>query len=154
MVRFRRINTRERRASRRVRASEVIPYGVTRLATGQEIRLVNIALNGGVLIHSKTMLSPGAVVRIKLSTSGSEMILEGRVHRCKVIGLKQAIIQYEAVILLEEGFPEPLAERLQHLNDSNSPTEQCSQEFNPDVVMLPDTAQLWILNGHGAEVPA
>jgi len=154
MVRFRRINTKERRASRRVLASDVIPQGITRLTSGQVVRLMNIALNGGILINSKTMLSPGASIRLRLKMPESEMILEGRVHRCKVIGLKMAKIQYEAVILLEKGFPEPLKEKLSQLDGENSFAGNLSEAISPDSIKLQDTAHLWILNSPDAEAQA
>jgi len=137
-----------------VLASDVLPQAETKLATGQEVRLINIALSGSILINSKTMLSPGSLVRLKLSIPDSAMILEGRVHRCRVVGLKHAKIQYEAAILLDQGFPEPLAAKLRHLEDGSPAPEESPQEFNPDEASLPGTAQLWILNGQGAEATA
>jgi hypothetical protein len=122
-----------------------MPQSNIRLASGQEVELVNIALNGGVLINSKTMLSPGSFVRLKVNSLESGMVLEGRVHRCKVVGLKQAKIQYEAVILLEDGFPEPLAEMLCHSGTEKRSAGCCSREINPSGVGLPETAELWIL---------
>ncbi len=154
MPRFRRIVTTERRASRRIPASDVLPQAETKLATGQEVRLINFALSGSVLINSKTMLSPGSPVRLKLSIPESAMILEGRVHRCRVVGLKHAKIQYEAAILLDRGFPEPLATLLRHVEDGNSSPEESCQEFKPDEASLPETAQLWILKGQDAEATA
>ncbi len=116
--------------------------------------MINIALNGGILINSKTMLSPGSVVRLRLNIPDSAMLLEGRVHRCRVVGLKHAKIQYEAAILLEGEFPEPLAEILRSLDEESSSLEECSQEISPDGITLPETAQLWIMNGQGSEIVA
>ena len=82
------------------------------------------------------------------------MSLEGRVHRCRVVGLKQAKIQYEAAILIEGGFPEPLAGIMQQLDEGSLSAEQSLQEIDPDSIELPETAQLWVLNSQGAEMPA
>jgi hypothetical protein len=107
---------------------------------------VNLSLNGGILIHSKTMLSPGSFVRLRLDTRENGMVFEGRVHRCKVIGLRQAKIQYEAAIILEAGFPEPMAEILHNWDAEKRSADRCSREANPHGIALPGTAQLWILN--------
>ena len=137
----------ERRTSRRVLASEVIPQGTTRLATGEEVGLVNISLSGAILITTKDMLPPGSVVRLGISIPDAAIDLKGRVQRCRVVGLKQAKIQYEAAVILEGGFPPPLAEKLRHLDEHNPPTEQSSlQDTSPDKMKLPDKAQIWILN--------
>lgn len=154
MSRFRRIITTERRASRRIPASDVLPKVETKLATGLEVRLINLALCGSILIYSKTILSPGSLVRLRLSIPQSVMMLEGRVQRCRVVGLKHAKIQYEAAIILSGGFPEPLAAMLQHLEDENPSTKESSRECSPGDAALPETAQLWILNERGAEATA
>ena len=154
MARLRRINTRERRASRRILATDVIPQGITRLASGHGVRLVNIALNGSILINSKLMLSPGSSVRLKLNLPENEMILEGRVYRCRVVGLKMAKIQYEAAILLENGLPDPLADKLRQVEDGTSAAECSSNDIHPKSVEYPGTAQLWVLDSQCAEAQA
>jgi hypothetical protein len=151
MTKSNRINEKERRASPRIAASEVIPHAVTRLASGQEVELVNISLNGAILINSRIMLAPGSSVRLKMKIPGSSMKLEGRIQRCKVIGLKEAKIQYEAAIILDGGFPQPLAEKLNQLDQENSPIDQpAPQEINLDTLALPETAELWVLNSQEA----
>lgn len=154
MPRFRRIVTAERRASRRVPASDVLPQAEMMLANGQEVRLINISLGGSILINCKTMLAPGSLVRLKLSIPESSMVLEGRVHRCKVVGLKYAKIQYEAAIILDGGLPEPLAAKLNHLEDRTSSSEKSSPDWSLDAASLSGTARLWILNRQGAEETA
>lgn len=145
----------ERRSSPRVPASEVIPHGVTRLATGQEVALMNIGLNGSILINTTIILSPGSLVRLRMNILGISMNLEGHVQRCRVVGLKQTKVQYEAAIILDGGLPQPLAERLQPLDEQNPQAEQSSlQDKNPDAMALKDTAQLWVLNTQEAGTEA
>ena len=52
------------------------------------------------------------------------------------------------------GFPEPLAEILQNLNEESSSREARPQEINPDELTLPETAQLWIMDSQGDEITA
>jgi hypothetical protein len=68
------------------------------------------------------------------------MILEGKVQRCKVVGLKRAKIQYEAAILLDEKFLQLLSEILKPSRAENRSEESCTQELHPH------KAELWILS--------
>ena len=151
MPRFRRINTKERRSSRRIQASDVIPHAITRLASGQKVELVNIGLNGAVLINSAIMLAPGSYIRLRMALPDALVSLEGRVIRCRVVGLKQARIQYEAAIVIDEGLPSLLAEQLQlPETEDASPISPSLQELNPNSMVLPSTAELWVLNAQEA----
>jgi hypothetical protein len=142
---------KERRAAPRFPASEVLPHAVTKLATGQEVELVNISLPGSVLIYANIMLTPGSCIRLRVAIPGSEMNLDGCVQRCKVVGLKQAKIQYEAAIILDEGFPMPLATKmgLSDLKKAPSKLDKAS-DINAQTLPLPETAELWVLNAKGA----
>ena len=154
MARLRRINTKERRASRRVPASKVIPQGIARLNTGHEVALVNIGLNGTILVNTKIMMPPGSCVRLRLKVSKSLINLDGRIQRSRVIGLKQTKILYEAAIILDGGLPQPLVNLLQQPDEASPPAEQPSfLDLHPKG-MLPDTAQLWILNTQGTAAEA
>jgi hypothetical protein len=147
MARIKRVNKDERRASRRVPASEVVPQGITRLSTGQEVKLINISLHGAILIHSNVLLSPGSYVRLRIKIPGSLISLDGRIQRCRVIALKQEKVKYEAGIVLDGGFPQQLAERLQQLDANNPQPEAISlTELNQGAMTPSDTAELWILS--------
>jgi hypothetical protein len=151
-------NTAERRTFRRILASEVIPLGVARLATGQYVGLVNIALNGGVLIHSEVMLNPGSAVRLRLNVPEEYSLnLEGRIQRCRIIGLKQTKIQYEAGIVLDGGLPQPLAERLSQLIEEYPQVEQSTLQSDDPEGRTFSEAHLWILDSQegaeGAQTP-
>jgi hypothetical protein len=147
MARFKRVNAIERRASRRVPASKVVPHGITRLATGQEVKLINISGNGAILINSNVVLLPGSFVRLKMKIPGSLVNLDGRIQRCRVIGLKEERIKYEAAIVLDGGLPQPLAETLRFLDEENPSTKTISlQDMNLGNMPLPDTAELWVLS--------
>ena len=151
MSKLNRVNSKERRSSRRILASEAIPQAVTRLASGQRVELINIGLNGSILINSAIVLSPGSYIRLRMTISNALMTLEGRVVRCRVVGLKQAKIQYEAAVVLDEGLPPLLARALEVPEAEDSPADSPSlQEANPDTMVLPSTAELWILGAQEA----
>jgi hypothetical protein len=144
-----RANGKERRTAPRFTASEVLPHAVTRLATGQEVELVNVSLNGGVLIHTGIMLAPGSCIRLRIALPGTDVNLDGRIQRCKIVGLKQAKIQYEAAIILDEGFPLPLAAKL-GLSDVKKAAAKHNRTTHLNPESLPETAELWVLNAKGA----
>ncbi len=151
MSRFKRVNTIERRSAQRIPATEMIPHAITRLASGQEVELINIGLNGSILINSRKMLAPGSSVRLRMTFPGVKINIEGQVLRCRVVGLKQAKIQYEAAIVFDDGLPPMLAERL-HASDAqdSQSTPDSAQEPNPDMMILPATAELWVLGAQEA----
>lgn len=99
---------RERRASPRIPAEQAIPDAVMRLAAGQEVELININLDGGLLIKSDTMLKPGSYVRLRLDIAGESTTVGGCVRRCRIATIKNSKIYYEAAIILNEKFPLPL----------------------------------------------
>ena len=151
MARSKRINTMERRASRRVLASNVIPQEITRLASGQDVELINISESGSILIYSDVVLLPGSSVRLRMKIPGSLLNLDGRIQRCRVTGLKQEKIKYEAAIIIDGGLPQALAQRIQFLDEEYLPSEVPSlPEINPVFMPLPDTAELWVLNAQEA----
>jgi hypothetical protein len=151
MKKARPANVKERRAAPRFLASEVIPRAVTRLATGQEVELVNISLNGGILITCGIMMGPGSSVRLRVTMPGASMTMDGHVERCRIVGIKQAKIQYEAVIILDEEFPQPLAAKLGLSDAKKSPSKSPkTQDIKPSALPLADAAQLWVLQAKGA----
>jgi hypothetical protein len=154
MPKSKRENTKERRASRRVPAPEVLPKAVARLNTGQEVELVNIGLNGTVLVKTRIMLHPGACVRLRLKLPKEMIHMDGRVQRSRVVGLKQTKIMYEAAVILDGGLPQPLADIVQQTDEQKTPAEPSSVQYpNPQIATLSDSAQIWVLNAQlaGAE---
>jgi hypothetical protein len=155
MAKVKRDKSKERRASRRLPVSQVIPKAIARLNTGQEVELVNIGLNGTVLVKTRIMLHPGAYVRLRLKLPKEMINLDGRVQRSRVIGLKQAKIMYEAAVILPEGLPQPLADIVQRMDERNSSAEQSSTpDLNPDISSLSESAQIWVLNTQAAPAEA
>jgi hypothetical protein len=151
MKKARHANTKERRTSPRFLASEVIPRAITRLATGQEVELVNISLNGAILITCGIMMGPGSCVRLRVTMPGASMTMDGHVERCRIVGLKQAKVQYEAVIVLDEEFPQPLAAKLGLSGAKKSPSKSPKpQDIKPSALPLADAAELWVLQAKGA----
>jgi hypothetical protein len=146
MARIRHVNTRERRSSRRLPANAIVPQGITRLSTGQEVKLININVNGGILIYSHTMLAPGSYVRLKMKIPGSLIHMDGRIQRCRIIDLKKEKVKYEAAIVLDGGLPKQLAERAQFLDRESFASESGSlSESNPGSMPLLEQAEIWIL---------
>lgn len=147
MAKFKRINTKERRAGHRVSAAKVVPTGITRLSTGQEVKLINISHTGAVLIHSNVVLAPGSYVRLKLKIPGLLINMDGRIQRCRAIALKQGKVKYETAVVLDGGLPQELAERLHFLDEGNPQSETISlAELNPEMMRMPDKSELWILS--------
>jgi hypothetical protein len=99
---------RERRASPRIPAEKAVPHGVMKLAAGQEVELVNINAEGGLLIRSEVMLKPGCYVRLRLDIPYASTIMGGCVQRCRIANIRQSKIHYEAAIILDERLPLPL----------------------------------------------
>jgi hypothetical protein len=151
MARLKRVNTRERRTSRRAPAAEVVPNGIAMLSTGQEVKLINISFDGALLIHSQIVLSPGSWVRLKLKTPGSLINLDGCIQRCKVIDLKQEKVKYEAAIVLGGDLPQELAAQWRFFDEENPQPQTISQaELSSGGISLPDTAELWIMSAREA----
>jgi len=151
MARSKRTNTMERRASRRALASIVIPQEITRLASGQDVELINISESGSILIYSDVMLLPGSCVRLRMKIPGSVLNLDGRIQRCRVTDLKQEEIKYEAAIIIDGGLPQALAQRLQFPDEEYPSSEMTSlPEINPVLMSLPDMAELWVVSAQEA----
>jgi hypothetical protein len=143
MPKLKRIVTGDRRAAPRVSASEAVPHRITKLASGQEVKLVNIGINGTILINCTKTLSPGSYTRLKLQVPGAALNLEGRVRRCRVISLKSGKIYYEAAIILDGGLPKLLADRVKQQEVKKPPADQ-PKSPETELKKLPETAQLWV----------
>ena len=96
---------KERRASPRIPASKVIPRGKLKFSSGQEVELVDINVDNGLRIKSKIMLKPGSSVRLRLDVPGGSYNLGGSIRRCRICGINQEEVQYEAAVILDEIVP-------------------------------------------------
>ncbi len=130
----------------------MIPSAVAQLNTGQEVELVNIGLNGTVLIKTRIILPPTANVRLRLRLSKDIVNLDGRIQRSRVVSLKQTKVVYEAAIILDGGLPQPLAAIAQRMNEQTPASEPSSpaQEINPNTSSLVEPAMLWVLDKQSA----
>jgi hypothetical protein len=147
MVKDKQTNTKERRRSCRISAKEALPQAITRLASGLEVELINIGINGSLLIKTKKMLSPGSYIRLSLEASSKDLVLEGRVLRCKVIGVQLSEVGFEAAIILNNGLPAQLVELLgPSIERELSSTQMSTQEEAPGSASSPPTAELWVLD--------
>lgn len=133
------------RSSRRVPASDVVVQETTQPSAGQEVKLVNISLNGAVLIRSKVILPPGSTVLLKITVSGSLIHLEGRVQKSSITAIKGEKINYESAVILDGGLPFELPARLQFLDEANIQLDTApGTETNFDAIPLPEQTQLWV----------
>jgi hypothetical protein len=131
-------NGKDRRSSPRVPASEVIPHGTARLATGQEVELVNFNLNGAILLRSAIALTPGSYVQMRVDIPGSSINFAGRIHRCRIISINKVKIQYEAAIILNERLPLPLFAKVRKsVSDRSSSALLSLQDISFEMKDLP-----------------
>jgi hypothetical protein len=93
------------RASVRIPASKVLQRWTLKFPAGQEVELVDLNVDDGIRIKSKIMLKPGSNVRLMLDTQGASYNLVGSIRRCRIIGIKQEEIEYEAAVILDEIIP-------------------------------------------------
>jgi hypothetical protein len=105
----------ERRSSQRIAAGDAISERTVTLGAGEEVELVNVSLNGGILIRGETVLKPGFYVRLRLKVPGEAISLGGHVRRCRVIRINKSKIEYEAAIVLDKELKMP---RISKLKDS------------------------------------
>jgi hypothetical protein len=132
-------NGKERRSSPRVPASEVIPQNTARLATGQQVELVNFNLNGAILVRSAIVLNPGSYVHMRVDIPGSSINFAGRIHRCRIIAINRIKIQYEAAIILDEKLPLPLFAKVRKsVSDKSSSALLSLQDASFDMTALPE----------------
>jgi hypothetical protein len=100
----------ERRNWPRIPA-DALPNVSAKLATGPDIRLVDLS-RGGARFECEKRLLPGAKVALRLVTPDGTLVIRGRVVRSRIVRLERGGLGYDAAI----AFNETLSQMLQEPN--------------------------------------
>ncbi len=92
---------KERRASPRRPASEVTFLKSVRLLAGPDVRLVDVS-RGGALLESDTPLPPGTRICLRLVTTDTTLLIDGRVLRSRVSCLQPGLVRYRSAVAFDE----------------------------------------------------
>jgi hypothetical protein len=98
----------ERRNWPRIPA-DALPNVSAKLATGPEIRLVDLS-RGGARFECEKRLLPGAKVALRLVTPDGTLVVRGRVVRSRIVRLERGGLGYDAAIAFNETLSEMLEE--------------------------------------------
>lgn len=98
----------ERRNWPRIPA-EALPNVSAKLATGPDIRLVDLS-RGGARFECEKRLLPGAKVALRLVTPDGTLVVRGRVVRSRIVRLERGGLGYDAAIAFNETLSEMLEE--------------------------------------------
>ncbi len=89
--------------------AEALPNLSAKLATGPEIRLVDLS-RGGARFECEKRLLPGAKVALRLVTPDGTLVVRGRVVRSRIVRLERGGLGYDAAIAFNETLNEVLEE--------------------------------------------
>ena len=92
---------RERRASPRRPASELPFLKSVKLLAGPEVRLIDVS-RGGAQLESETPLPPGTRVCLRLVTTDTTLLIDGRVLRSRVSCLQPGLVRYRSAVAFDE----------------------------------------------------
>jgi hypothetical protein len=92
---------KERRASPRRLASELPFLKSVKLLAGPDVRLVDVS-RGGALLESDTPLPPGTRICLRLVTTDTTILIDGRVLRSRVSCLQAGLVRYKSAIAFDE----------------------------------------------------
>jgi hypothetical protein len=98
----------ERRNWPRIPA-DALPNVSAKLATGPEIRLVDLS-RGGARFECEKRLLPGAKVALRLVTPDGTLVVRGRVVRSRIVRLERGGLGYDAAIAFNETLSQMLEE--------------------------------------------
>lgn len=103
------VSEAERRSWPRIPA-ESLPNVSAKLATGPDIRLVDLS-RGGARFECEKRLLPGAKVALRLVTPDGTLVVRGRVVRSRIVRLERGGLGYDAAIAFNETLNEVIEER-------------------------------------------
>jgi hypothetical protein len=103
------VSEAERRSWPRIPA-EALPNVSAKLATGPDIRLVDLS-RGGARFECEKRLLPGAKVALRLVTPDGTLVVRGRVVRSRIVRLERGGLGYDAAIAFNETLNEVIEER-------------------------------------------
>lgn len=92
---------RERRAFPRLPASELHFLKSVKLLAGPEVRLIDVS-RGGAQLESDTPLPPGTRVCLRLVTTDTTLLIDGRVLRSRVSCLQPGLVKYRSAVAFDE----------------------------------------------------
>ena len=122
----------ERRNWPRIPA-DALPNVSAKLATGPDIRLVDLS-RGGARFECEKRLLPGAKVALRLVTPDGTLVVRGRVVRSRIVRLERGGLGYDAAI----AFNETLSQMLEEPNAG--PVQAGEDAQTPDVADKDDGA--------------
>jgi len=102
------VSEAERRNWPRIPA-EALPNVSAKLATGPDIRLVDLS-RGGARFECEKRLLPGAKVALRLVTPDGTLVVRGRVVRSRIVRLERGGLGYDAAIAFNETLNEMIEE--------------------------------------------
>ena len=109
----------ERRNWPRIPA-EALPNVSAKLATGPDIRLVDLS-RGGARFECEKRLLPGAKVALRLVTPDGTLVVRGRVVRSRIVRLERGGLGYDAAIAFNETLSQMIEEPLARADGHASP---------------------------------
>lgn len=92
---------RERRAFPRLPASELPFLKSVKLLAGPEVRLIDVS-RGGAQLESDTPLPPGTRVCLRLVTTDTTLLIDGRVLRSRVSCLQPGLVRYRSAVAFDD----------------------------------------------------
>lgn len=121
----------ERRNWPRIPA-DALPNVSAKLATGPEIRLVDLS-RGGARFECEKRLLPGAKVALRLVTPDGTLVVRGRVVRSRIVRLERGGLGYDAAIAFNETLSQMLEEPTRSRPDSpDAPAASAPQVADKD----------------------
>lgn len=91
----------ERRAYPRKPASELPFLKSVKLLAGPEVRIIDVS-RGGAQLESDTPLPPGTRVCLRLVTTDTTLLIDGRVLRSRVSCLQPGLVRYRSAVAFDE----------------------------------------------------
>ncbi len=133
---------KERRAFPRRPASELTFLKSVRLLAGPEVRLVDVS-RGGALLESDTPLPPGTRICLRLVTTDTTLLIDGRVLRSRVSCLQPGLVRYKSAVQFDEEvalFSEERPERVAESAASGVSGQPAETMPEPVLLNEPDAA--------------
>jgi hypothetical protein len=91
----------DRRLYRRLRPDEVAALSATRLASGAEIKLIDLS-RGGAQFETDRRFLPNATVSLRLVARDSAFVVHGRVVRSRIVRLTSGGLGYNVAVAFNE----------------------------------------------------
>ena len=126
---------RERRASPRRPASELPFLKSVKLLAGPEVRLIDVS-RGGAQLESETPLPPGTRVCLRLVTTDTTLLIDGRVLRSRVSCLQPGLVRYRSAVAFDEEVALFSVEKADPAAEEAEPRQQSELPSGPPAVAV------------------